>query len=255
MGTIDAERNYASDPAECIMCLDCAANCKPAGVSFHGPSSLREWGPAPSLSYDPSRRALAPWAGATVAGVALLRTSPLAGQPQPHWLPPPGAAGLGFLDTCVRCGACVQVCPTGALQPALFQAGLEGLWTPVLAPRQGYCDYQCNACGQACPTGAIPLLSLADKQQAVIGQASIDRDRCLAWAGDQPCIVCEEVCPIPDKAIWREEAQMLMRDGTTQLMQLPHVDRARCIGCGICENKCPLAGPAAIRVYAPSVLA
>jgi ferredoxin len=158
-----------------------------------------------------------------------------------------------LLDTCIRCGACVQVCPTGGLQPSLLSAGLAGLWTPVLVPRLGYCDYACNACGQVCPTGAIPLLDLAQKQETVIGHASVDRDRCLAWNGE-PCIVCEEVCPLPSKAIWLEERDLPGPGGQVQPVQLPHVDRTKCIGCGICENKCPLSGPAAVQVYAPSVL-
>lgn len=37
--------------------------------------------------------------------------------------------------------------PTSTLQPAVFEAGLEGVWTPVLVPRTGYCDYSCHACG------------------------------------------------------------------------------------------------------------
>ena len=32
-------------------------------------------------------------------------------------------------------------------------------------------------------------------------------------------------------------------------LKLPHVVRERCMGCGICEYKCPRAGEAAIRVY------
>ena len=55
----------------------------------------------------------------------------------------------------------MKVCPTSGLQPALAEAGLEGIWTPILKPRLGYCDYGCNACGQVCPSGAIPPLPLA----------------------------------------------------------------------------------------------
>jgi ferredoxin len=33
-------------------------------------------------------------------------------------------------------------------------------------------------------------------------------------------------------------------------LQLPHVDPARCIGCGVCEHECPIPGKRAIRVTA-----
>jgi MauM/NapG family ferredoxin protein len=250
-GTIDPERGYASDPAECIVCLDCVPNCRPLGNTF---GVARPWPAASGMAYDPSRRTVLALAGGAVAGVALLRTGSTAHQPHRGLIQPPGAAENELLARCIRCGACLQACPSGGLQPSHGQAGLEGLWTPVLVPRLGQCDYACNACGQACPTGAIPALALSEKQQQVIGQASIDRGRCLAWAGDQPCIVCEEVCPVADKAIWLEEQLVLMRDGSLQQLQLPHVDRLLCIGCGICENKCPLDGPAAIQVFTPSAL-
>lgn len=49
----------------------------------------------------------------------------------------------------------MKVCPTNALHPALAEAGPEGVWTPVLVPRIGYCEYYCSLCTQVCPTGAI----------------------------------------------------------------------------------------------------
>jgi NAD-dependent dihydropyrimidine dehydrogenase PreA subunit len=136
----------------------------------------------------------------------------------------------------------MRACPTGALQPALFEAGLEGLWTPVLLPRIGYCDYSCNACGQVCPVAAIPPLLLDDKRLKVIGKAYIDTNRCIAWADHRDCIVCEEMCPLPEKAI-------TLVEHADSPARLPVVNRERCIGCGICEYKCPL-NQAAIQVYA-----
>ena len=57
------------------------------------------------------------------------------------------------------------------------------------------------------------------------------------------------MCPVPKKAIWLEDAQVQGPDGTQVSLQLPHVLRELCIGCGICEYKCPVSGQAAIRVY------
>ena len=90
----------------------------------------------------------------------------------------------------------------------MMEAGIEGTWTPLLVPRMGYCDYSCNACGLSCPVEAIPPLSLEEKRVQVMGKASVDRNRCLAWAEDTPCIVCEEMCPLPEKAIVLEEAEI-----------------------------------------------
>jgi NAD-dependent dihydropyrimidine dehydrogenase PreA subunit len=145
----------------------------------------------------------------------------------------------------------MRACPTHGLQPAFDQAGLEGLWTPLLVPRLGYCDYSCAACGQACPVQAIPPLGLPDKRAHVIGKAYLDQNRCIAWADHRDCIVCEEMCPLPEKAVYLEKRDFAQPDGSAVTVQVPHVDRGKCIGCGICEFKCPLNGEAAIRVYVP----
>jgi NAD-dependent dihydropyrimidine dehydrogenase PreA subunit len=85
----------------------------------------------------------------------------------------------------------------------------------------------------------------------VIGKAYIDQNRCIAWADHRDCIVCEEMCPLPEKAVYLEKRDFTRSDGSTVTVQAPHVDRDKCIGCGICEFKCPLNGEAAIRVYVP----
>ncbi len=170
--------------------------------------------------------------------------------PPPHLLRPPGVRReTNFFNLCIRCGECMKVCINNALQPAGMDAGVKGLFSPVLIPRLNYCEYGCTLCGQVCPTGAIPNLVATVKNKTVIGKAAIDRKRCLPWAKDEECLVCQEQCPLPQKAITITTCLITQTDGKIKLLKRPHVSRDLCIGCGICENKCPLDGPAAIRVY------
>ena len=219
------------------------------GMSFA--LSLR---PGPWQPYDPGRRDFLVAAAAGIGGVALLGTGVWNMRRDPRLIRPPGVTDEErFLDRCLRCGECLKVCPTSGLQPSLVEAGLTGLWTPVLKPRLGYCLYDCRACGPACPSGAIPSLALAVKQKQVIGSAVIDRDRCLPWARNVPCGVCQEVCPLPHKAITLTDGTMVADgQGGTNRLTRPVVHTERCIGCGTCEYQCPLEGAAAIRIERPS---
>lgn len=232
-------------PSECTFCLDCLASCQPGDMHLHP-----HFQPAPKEDFDLSRRdALGAFATGTAA-VLLLGSELRRRQPSPWRIRPPGVDDEDtFLSTCLRCSQCMKICPTTALQPALTEAGLEGLWTPIVVPRLGYCDYGCTACGQVCPSGAIPKLALEEKRLMVMGTARIDRDRCLPWASATTCIVCEEMCPTPDKSISLEEATVIDSYGMELVVQRPSVLREVCIGCGICEQHCPLQGEAAIRVY------
>jgi len=242
---IDTHRGYEIIPSECTVCLDCLAACPKDGIGFRF-----HWRPAPVREYDPTRRQALAALATGAAGVALLRTGVQAKQPHPQLIRPPGVEDEDdFLARCLRCSQRMKVCPTSGLQPALFEAGLEGLWAPRLVPRLGYCDYGCNACGQVCPSGAIPPLDLTRKREAIIGVAVIDRDRCLPWAHGTPCIVCEEMCPTPEKAIKLEEVAVTGDRGESIVVQRPYVLENLCIGCGICEYQCPVEGKAAIGVY------
>jgi len=243
MGTVDAAGGYASDSGECILCMDCLAVCPVEAISFPRDLGL-DWG----HEYDPSRRQVVGMFGAAVGGWALLKTTPRAHHPDPHRLRPPGAEEDDLLSSCIRCGACIRVCPTHGLQPSLTESGLEGLWTPILVPRLGQCDYSCTACGDVCPTGAIPKLALERKQQTTIGKAYVDPRICIPWSGRGECIVCEEMCPLPEKAIALEEVPARDESGQARMLQAPVVLHDRCIGCGLCERKCPVNGEAAIRV-------
>jgi polyferredoxin/NAD-dependent dihydropyrimidine dehydrogenase PreA subunit len=249
MGAISSSQGYQVVPSECVMCLDCLANCPQDEMGLKAAIPPR---PAPVEGEKGSllsRRQALGAMGTAVAAVLVAETGMRAAQPSTFLVRPPGAQDeTEFLSRCLRCAECIRVCPTAGLQPALGEAGLVGIWTPRLASRLGACDYACTACGETCPSGAIPRLALDKKRETVIGLASVDRNRCLPWSYDTPCIVCEEMCPRPTKAIRLEEAMVTGADGQTRLLQRPYVLRDLCIGCGICENQCPLDGDAAIRV-------
>lgn len=164
-----------------------------------------------------------------MAGLAAVPLARLAGKTGENWNPavirPPGALPEEmFLQRCIKCGQCMRICPTNVIHPAALQAGIEGIWTPILNFRMGTsgCQRGCIACGNLCPTAAIRPISLderlgrgdfADRGPIRIGTAFVDRGRCLPWAMDRPCIVCQENCPVSPKAIVTREAFQPVRLG------------------------------------------
>ncbi len=230
--------------AECQLCMQCLAWCqKEDRVSF-------TWGSkAPRAPLDLGRRQVVTALVAGAAAVPMIRLGSLAMRPDEWLIRPPGAQDEAeFLSRCVRCGECMKVCITNGLQPVLWEAGLEGLYTPRLVSRLGYCEFSCSLCGQVCPTGAIPHLQLPVKQTTVLGVAAINRTRCIPYTEGTDCLVCEEHCPVSPKAIIFNEQETMNLQGERVLIKLPVVIPERCIGCGICEHVCPVGGAAAILV-------
>ena len=249
----------AADPhgtlrkSECYVCLECRESCPTGVITFQVLPPEEEVRVAPEVS----RRRLLQTGAVTLAAVPLLGASVRPDRrPPPDLIRPPGSREESrFLGSCIKCGACMLVCPTNVIQPLMFQAGLEALWTPVMDYQLGYCEHNCTLCTEVCPTGAIRELSVEEKMgeepfdtPISLGTAFLDRTRCLPWAMYKPCIVCEEVCPVSPKAIYLEDALETDADGRTVALQRPVVEPARCIGCGLCEYKCPVYDKRAIRV-------
>jgi formate hydrogenlyase subunit 6/NADH:ubiquinone oxidoreductase subunit I len=167
---------------------------------------------------------------ATLSGAAAIPILRVNGSLGSNWNPavvrPPGALPENeFLSRCIKCGQCMRICPTNVIHPAGLASGLEGLWTPALNFRIGTsgCQFNCIACGNLCPTAAIRPISLderlgrnhfADRGPIKIGTAFIDRGRCLPWAMDRPCIVCQENCPVSPKAIGTREVYNTVSTGS-----------------------------------------
>ena len=208
--------------SECVLCFNCRDDCKDELLAYQTRPSLA----GEITDPDVSRRGFVLSLASGIFAVPAVRLSNKLGSNWHHKLiRPPGALPEEeFLKRCIKCGQCMRACPTNIIQPGGIQPGLENLWTPVLNNRIGSsgCQLNCVACGQLCPTSAIRPITLAEKHglgdfaQAgpiKIGTAFFDRNRCLPWAMDKPCIVCEENCPVSPKAIYTQECFNTVRDG------------------------------------------
>jgi len=239
---------------ECHLCMNCVSDCPENGLRFRFfPHSAKS-----AAAVDLKRRKVLTGAAAGAIAVPLLRANTgLNAEPHERRIRPPAALEeTEFLARCIRCGECMKVCPNHALQPAVVEAGWEGLWTPVLAPRVGYCEPSCILCGQVCPTGAIWEFTAKEKGWATaavarpirLGTAFYDRGRCLPWAMATECIVCEEWCPTSPKAIDLRPAEVTDAAGNRKHVRQPYLDPERCVGCGACEFACPVKSSPAIYV-------
>jgi len=247
---------------ECHMCLNCENACPEDVIKFRFLPHRKGTITKP----DTGRRTAIASAAAGAAAIPAARVADVIDANYDHRVirPPGSVEEREFLERCIRCAECMKVCPNNALHPAFFEAGVEGIWTPILIPRIGYCEHSCVLCGQVCPTGAIQKITEEQKlglgQKPVsIGTAFYDQGRCLPWAMATPCIVCEEFCPTSPKAIWVEEVTIPRRlpiaqengkepEMTTVHVQRPHVDPSLCIGCGACEKVCPVQDKPAVYV-------
>jgi ferredoxin-type protein NapG len=142
--------------------------------------------------------------------------------------PPGSIVEDSFIEVCIRCGACAQKCPTGAIVLATLNDGFKELGTPKIDALRGPCERiqgRCEEgalCERICPTGAIQRVSREDIKT---GSAVINTDRCIAWTGGS-CLVCYEVCPVRDAISLIDETRPVFRSDL-------------CVGCGRCVYACP----------------
>ena len=148
-------------------------------------------------------------------------------------LRPPGALPeVEFLSTCTRCQDCVPACPHMAIRIMPYQAGVAAN-TPYVEPAAQACllceDFPCIS---ACPEGALVPNNLPN---VFMGRAIINQDACQTW-DDKVCTLCYDACPYPEQAITLEEFHPIILDA--------------CVGCGQCEQKCPVK-PVGVKTLSP----
>ncbi|NLP01194.1 MAG: 4Fe-4S binding protein [Fibrobacter sp.] len=238
-GTIDKKNVSGTDVSECIECGVCV-ELKDGCSSFQLLRPQFTGGSGPDLQ---RRHLLAGVAGGVLMLPVFRATAINKRDDHGRLIRPPGALPEEkFLARCSGCGECMKVCPTNGLQPCMFTDGFSRLYTPKLVPRIGGCEEKCSLCGNVCPNGAIRKLPLEEKQFAKIGTAVIDRHKCLAWAQNRECLVCDEVCPY-------NAIEFRMVDTVKGRFKVPVVFEDLCAGCGLCEQNCPIFDQAAIVVY------
>ncbi len=143
----------------------------------------------------------------------------------PSHLRPPGALAdmRDFTAACIGCGLCAEVCPPRCIE-FYTRSGGGAVNTPYIDPRASACIL-CGKCMEVCPTDALRVIP---RQEIDMGIAKIDRDTCYPWLDRGVCGACVTVCPVGNKAINFEFANIyrpVVRDG--------------CVGCGLCVEICP----------------
>ncbi|MHC4661707.1 MAG: 4Fe-4S binding protein [Planctomycetota bacterium] len=243
-----AIQNNAIIQRECITCFSCRKACPFDTIKVRFSPRLRPPRiPEHAGAMITRRESLVALLG-TAAAIPLMKFSAGKRFVNPRLIRPPGVAGEEeFLLKCVRCGQCMKICPNNALHPTLFEAGLSGMFTPRLVPKIGYCEQFCTRCGDVCASGAIPRLEESEQAEYKMGLAVFRYDKCIPYAEKDNCSVCEEHCPIPEKAIRLVEKDEIDKDGKP--LYEPYVVEDLCTGCGICETKCPLEGDRGIEIW------
>ncbi len=155
-------------------------------------------------------------------------------------LTPPGSLSAQNLSTrCTGCQLCISDCPNQVLRPS---SDLLHLMQPVMSYERGYCRPECTRCSDVCPTGAIKPISVEVKASTQIGHAVWIKKNCIPLTDGVACGNCARHCP--SGAI-----EMVLSDPDDEESPVvPAINEAVCIGCGACENLCPVRPYSAIYV-------
>ena len=218
--------DLAMTTADCLMCGRCSEKCPAEFFDIVRHQNVADDSISAGNSFT-RREILRSGTALVVAGVVAPALYRSAGA---NPLRPPGSLEEDdFLTRCSRCGRCIKVCPSKCIRSMPISSGPALFLTPYIVAREARCELTQN-CQQVCPTGAIAHVPITN---VLMGLAEIDHSRCLGWAEGKLCLLCQEQCP--QHAIDSDDKDC------------PSVRTEICVGCGACENGCPVE-PAAIVV-------
>ncbi len=240
-------KNGIIDYTRCVACMDCIGNCHSGAISYaHKPKSDQN-----QAQVDGDRRKFltvsALLAGSAVAhaqektvdgGLAVIidKKKPVR---RTRITPPGSRSHKNFTSHCTACQLCISNCPNNVLRPS---TEIDTFMQPEVSYERGYCRPECTECSSVCPAGAILPIDTAQKSATQVGHAVWIRENCLPATEGIACGNCARHCPVG--AI----VMITSVPDNPDSPLIPSVNTERCIGCGACENLCPVRPFSAIYV-------
>lgn len=243
-------KNHTIDYSRCVACMDCLGNCSTGAMKYTWSRFSPETADN-TKGVDANRRTFIA-TGLIAAGAMVAKAedkvtdgglAPVINKEKPKRqskIVPPGAVSIANLERhCTSCQLCISECPNGVLRPSM---NLSTFMQPEVSYERGYCRPECTRCSEVCPAGAIIKIDRAEKTAIQVGHAVVDYDACLSASGKSLCGKCSRKCPA-------EAIEMVaVNAGAEDSPLMPVVNESRCIGCGACENLCPVGPLSAIHV-------
>ncbi len=153
-----------------------------------------------------------------------------------RYLRPPGAAPQGqFESLCTACCKCAEVCPAHAIRID-FARSVAGRLPYIVAANQPCVVCDTLACMNQCPTGALKLVHYL---KIKMGTARVNYGLCAREEGED-CRRCLEACPIMGEMAGTDGEALFLHEASGRV----RVRKIACVGCGLCENRCPTHPPA-----------
>lgn len=163
--------------------------------------------------------------------------------PDKDYVRPPGAVFESFFyKKCIKCGVCVEVCPTKALDFVGLSSDIKNIGTPKINTSYGGCiawREECLKCVEACPTDALIMPN--NIALIRIGSAFIKKENCIN------CMMCFNHCPVkgavlfpnPEGEPYETVNEIPHTLYPPQSLFKPYINNDLCTGCGLCAYICP----------------